>query len=166
MVCGFLRISTNARGFKNPMTPAEASQQVRSWLAQPGVPLLEPRAELIEPVLQSLVKLGPAGNLVTAAQSAALAGGHEATLDTNDTDFMRFSGWRWCNPLTDSARAKRRKTCNPGRTTAPSARLPGAGIFAASSHRDLAKVRLSAMGSAGRAGRRRPRRRGTLPLPV
>ena len=106
---GFLRISTNARVFKNPMTPAEAAQHIRSWLVQPGVQVLEPRSDHLEPVLNSLEKLGTAGNLVTDAQIAALAIEHAATLHTNDTDFMRFAGLRWFNPLTGAASAKLRR---------------------------------------------------------
>ena len=103
---GFMRISTNARVFKNPMTAAEASQHVRSWLTQPVVEVLEPRSDHIEQVLQSLESLGTAGNLVTDAQIAALAVEHNAVLHTNDTDFMRFSGLRWFNPLSGAASSK------------------------------------------------------------
>ncbi|GDY21220.1 ribonuclease VapC [Verrucomicrobiota bacterium] len=106
---GFLRISTSARVFKNPMTPAEAAQHIRSWLVQPVAQILEPRSDHIEPVLNSLEKLGTAGNLVTDAQIAALAIEHGATLHTNDTDFMRFTGLRWFNPLTGAASAKLRR---------------------------------------------------------
>jgi toxin-antitoxin system PIN domain toxin len=105
----FMRVSTNARVFKNPMTPAEASRHVRSWLTQPVVQILDPRSDHIEQVLQSLEKLGTAGNLMTDAQIAALAMENDATLHTNDTDFMRFSGLRWFNPLTHAASSKRRK---------------------------------------------------------
>lgn len=109
VVFGFMRIATNARVFKDPMTPAEAAQHVRSWLMQPVAQILEPRDDHIEQVLQSLEKLGTAGNLVTDAQIAALAIGHDATLHTNDTDFMRFIALRWFNPLTGVATAKLRK---------------------------------------------------------
>lgn len=105
----FIRISTNARVFINPMTPGEASHHGRSWLKQPFVQILEARSDHTEKVLQSLEKLGTAGNLVTDAQIAALAIEHAATLHTNDTDFMRFSGLRWFNPLTGAASSKQRK---------------------------------------------------------
>lgn len=110
VVFGFLRIGTNARAFKNPMTPAEASQHVRSWLAQPVAQILESRSGHVEQVLQSLEKLGTAGNLLTDAQIAVLAVDYDATLHTNDTDFMRFAGLRWFNPLTGAASVKLRKT--------------------------------------------------------
>ncbi|HTL54142.1 MAG TPA: type II toxin-antitoxin system VapC family toxin [Candidatus Limnocylindrales bacterium] len=97
---GFLRIATNLRVFENPMTPSEAAGHIRSWLAQPIVQILQPGPEHLEQVLASLERLGTAGNLVTDAQIAVLVIEHEAVLHTTDTDFMRFSGLRWLNPLT------------------------------------------------------------------
>jgi hypothetical protein len=38
-------------------------------------------------------------NLTTDAQIAALASRHRATVHTADTDFGRFPGVRWLNPL-------------------------------------------------------------------
>ncbi len=108
VVFGFLRISTNGRVFKHPMTPVEASQHIRSWLAQPVVQRLDPQSDPIEPVLRSLEKLGTAGNLVTDAQIAAVAIEHDAVLHTNDTDFMRFPDLRWFNPLTGVTSGKPR----------------------------------------------------------
>jgi uncharacterized protein len=97
---GFLRLATNARVFQHPMTPAEASTHIRSWLAQPVVQRVEPSNDHVEQVLQLLETLGAAGNLVTDAQLAALAIEHGAVLHTADTDFLRFAGLRWMNPLT------------------------------------------------------------------
>lgn len=109
VVFGFLRLGTSPRVFKHPMTSVEASQHVRSWLAQPVAQILEPHHSHLEDVLRSLEKLGTAGNLVTDAQIAALAVEHGAVLHTNDTDFMRFTDLRWFNPLTGTGSAKRRK---------------------------------------------------------
>jgi uncharacterized protein len=100
VVFGFLRLSTNARVFRNPMTPVEASKQVRSWLAQSVVQILEPRREHLEQVLQLLEGMGTAGNLVTDAQIAALALENDAILHTADADFLRFTGLKWFNPVT------------------------------------------------------------------
>lgn len=43
--------------------------------------------------------LGTAGNLVSDAHLAALAIEHGAELHSCDSDFSRFSGLRWVNPL-------------------------------------------------------------------
>ncbi len=50
-----------------------------------------------------LERLGTAGNLVTDAQIAMLAIENEAVLHTADTDFLRFPGLRWLNPITGVA---------------------------------------------------------------
>jgi len=107
---GFVRIATHARVFQNPMTPGEAASHVRSWLAQPGVQMIEPGSDHAGKVLELLEALGTAGNLVTDAQIAALAMDQGAVLHTADADFLRFPGLRWFNPLTgrSSARLPRR----------------------------------------------------------
>jgi hypothetical protein len=103
VVFGFLRIGTNNRVFRNPLTPIEAAEHVRSWQSQPIVQILEPQAVHVAQVLKLLEALGTAGNLVTDAQLAALAIDHGAVLHTADSDFLRFRGLRWFNPITDVA---------------------------------------------------------------
>jgi toxin-antitoxin system PIN domain toxin len=100
VVFGFVRIGTNGRVFRNPMTALEAAGHVRSWQAQPVVQILEPRADHLAQVLDLFETLGTAGNLVTDAQLAALALEHAAVLHTADPDFLRFRGLRWFNPIT------------------------------------------------------------------
>ena len=51
-------------------------------------------------VRQLLRPIGTAGNLVADAHLAALAIEHGAELSSCDTDFARFSGLRWSDPLT------------------------------------------------------------------
>ena len=101
VVFAFVRICTNPRVFDYPMTPAEAAGHVRSWLAEPIAQIVEPGADHVERVLESLEALGTAGNLVTDAQMAAFVIEHDdATLHTTDPDFVRFPGLRWLNPIT------------------------------------------------------------------
>lgn len=111
VVFGFVRVGTSTRVFRNPLTPGEAAERVRSWQAQPVVQILEPRADHVAQVLDLLEELGTAGNLVTDAQLAALALEHDAVLHTADADFLRFRGLRWFNPLTgdSSSRFRGRK---------------------------------------------------------
>ena len=107
---GFVRIATNARAFLNPMTPAEAVGHVHSWLEQPPVQVLDPGPDHIRHVLKLLETLGTAGNLVSDAQMAALAMDHDAVLHTADTDFVRFQGLRWFNPITGTGSTSLRRT--------------------------------------------------------
>jgi uncharacterized protein len=96
---GFLRIATNVRAFRNPLTMASAWQQVSDWLsAEPAwTPApTERHAEILGPLL-SLP--GVYGNLVPDAHLAALAIEHGLILYSTDGDFARFPGLSWRNPL-------------------------------------------------------------------
>jgi toxin-antitoxin system PIN domain toxin len=107
---GFVRVSTNARAFRRPLTAVEAAAHLRSWLAREVVAIPEPAPDHFERVLGLLESLGTGGNLVTDAQIAAVAIEQDAILHTADADFMRFRGLRWLNPLTgDEPAASRRK---------------------------------------------------------
>lgn len=100
VVFGFVRIATHVRVFRDPMTVSEAAGHVRSWLQQPSVQVLDTGPDPVRPVLELLETLGTGGNLVGDAQMAAAALHHDAVLHTADTDFARFPGLRWFNPLT------------------------------------------------------------------
>ncbi len=98
----FLRISTNPRAFEEPLTPGEAAAVVSSWLERPLSGILEP-GEQYWAILRSLLRDGQAvGPLVMDAALAALAIEHGARLCTTDSDFSRFPGLDWVNPLEDS----------------------------------------------------------------
>ena len=65
--------------------------------------LMEPQADHVAHVLKLLETLGTAGNFVTDAQLAALAIEQGAVLQTADSDFLRFRGLRWLNPIAGVA---------------------------------------------------------------
>jgi hypothetical protein len=94
----------------HPMTAAEAAGHVRSWLEQTPVQVIAPGLEHVRQTLELLETLGTAGNLVSDAQMAALALDHDAVLHTADTDFVRFPGLRWFNPITGTGSANLRRT--------------------------------------------------------
>ena len=81
-------------------TPAEAAGHVRAWMEQPVVRLLEAGPDHVERALKLLETIGTAGNLVTDAQIASIAMEYDAVLYTADSNFVRFQGLRWLNPLT------------------------------------------------------------------
>jgi toxin-antitoxin system PIN domain toxin len=96
---GFLRIATNARILSAPLTVTEAVTSIRDWLAQPNVELLVPGAKHLDIALGLIEEIGTAGNLTTDVQIAAYAIEHNGEMHSNDTDFARFSGLKWINPL-------------------------------------------------------------------
>ena len=66
---------------------------------QPHVSPLNPGADHLALLRRALEAAGVGGDLVTDAHIAALAMEYQAEVHTNDTDFSRFPGLRWRNPL-------------------------------------------------------------------
>jgi toxin-antitoxin system PIN domain toxin len=98
-ISGFLRLVTHPRVFVDPMSVSQATEHVRSWLDLPSVMTVESGKKFSGIFLSLLDESGTAGNLTTDAYLAALAKEHQAELHSNDSDFSRFKGLRWRNPL-------------------------------------------------------------------
>ena len=96
----FVRLSTQARIFERPLEPARALDLVDSWLDQPCSFVLHPTERHSALLRELLAPPGAAGNLVADAHLAALAIEHGAELCSTDSDFARFPGLRWANPLS------------------------------------------------------------------
>src|SRR6266849_4509987 len=98
-ILGFVRIMTRRGILPNPMIANDAIGRVRSWLAVPGVEILTPGERHSEILFGLLERVGTAGNLTTDAHLAALAIEYQAEVASTDTDFARFPGLRWFNPV-------------------------------------------------------------------
>lgn len=98
-VLAYLRLSTNARIFKPPVSMAVAWQRVSAWLAAEPVWIPQPTERHAEVFGELLALPGVQGDLVPDAHLAALAIEHGLTLCSTDGDFARFQGLRWQNPL-------------------------------------------------------------------
>ena len=96
---GFVRLMTHRSAIDQPVTPSEAIDTIESWFRYPHVTPLNPGAEHLSLFRQALAAAGVGGNLVTDAHVAALAMEYQAEVHSNDTDFGRFPGLRWRNPL-------------------------------------------------------------------
>ena len=96
---GFVRLWTNPRVFANPMPVDIAVGHVESWLGRSIVRIVNPGPRHAELVFSWLRSAGRAGNLTTDAHLAALAVESRGVIHTADTDFLRFSGVKWVNPL-------------------------------------------------------------------
>lgn len=99
-IFGFLRISTNPRLIKPPLSIDDAARHVETWLELPNVRWAQPGSGHHAHVLSYLRAAGTAGNLTTDAQLAAIAADNNATMCSNDSDFARFGDITWHNPLT------------------------------------------------------------------
>ncbi len=96
---GFIRLMTNPRVLERPMGAKQATSCVRDWLDAPPTRIIHPGDRFADLFLGYLDSLGTAGNLTSDAQFAAMAVEHQAELHSADTDFHRFPGLRWKNPL-------------------------------------------------------------------
>ncbi|MFT3970945.1 MAG: PIN domain-containing protein [Micropruina sp.] len=95
----FLRISTHPRVFARPLRPDRAWEIVEQWLNAPNSWIPE-TSEATARILGGLIAdLDLHGNLITDAQLAALAIEHGVAVVSADTDFARFPGLRWVNPM-------------------------------------------------------------------
>lgn len=100
VLMGFVRISTNPAAFETPLEGDQAFGYVDEWLARPVAFPLSPGSDHVTLVRELLQPLGIAGNLTSDAHLAALAIEHGAELCSSDTDFGRFRGLRWTDPLS------------------------------------------------------------------
>ncbi len=99
VVLGFIRLSTHPAIFPKPLDPETAIAKVDSWLALENVGVIQEKTEHWAILRLLLAESGAAGNLTTDAHLAALAISHDATLVSCDSDFARFKGLRWQNPI-------------------------------------------------------------------
>ena len=99
VVLAVLRISTQSRLMLQPLSPDQAMELVESWLQHPLVEVVQPGPSHWSVLRVLLEGAGTAGNLTSDAHLAALAIEHNATLCSADSDFRRFPGLRFRNPL-------------------------------------------------------------------
>jgi hypothetical protein len=99
VLLAFVRLSTHAAVFEQPLEVTDALDLIDEWLAQPPVTVVHPTHRHAAVLRELLLPLGTAGNLTSDAHLAAIAIEHGATLYSCDNDFSRFSGLRWANPL-------------------------------------------------------------------
>ncbi len=92
VLVGFVRLSTQPRILRKPLTTAESLASLNDWIHHP-------KAQIVHPGLQHsallggfLMAAGTAGNLSNDAHLAALAVENNGTVGTFDKDFNRFSG--------------------------------------------------------------------------
>lgn len=99
VLTAFIRIGTNPRLHRRPLTLKEAVERVQSWLDQPCVRIVNAGDQHWQ-IFQKLLRAGNAtANLVSDAHLAALAVEHSCVLQSTDADFARFPGLKWKNPV-------------------------------------------------------------------
>lgn len=95
----FLRVTTRAGLLQKPLSIEAGFDFVSSILDSPAGLIIHPGPRHSQILRELLEPLGTGGNLTTDAHLAALAIEHRATLCSCDSDFARFPGVKWMNPL-------------------------------------------------------------------
>jgi hypothetical protein len=99
ILLGFARLATNPAILEAPLDVTEAMDYIDGWLNQSCATVVAPTEAHTSLLRKLLQPLGSAGNLTSDAHLAALAIEHGAELYSCDTDFARFEGLRWSDPL-------------------------------------------------------------------
>jgi toxin-antitoxin system PIN domain toxin len=97
-VLAFVRISTNSRAVRRPLSGADACAIVRTWLERPNVSVLAADERFWSIFQSQVLDAQVAGPLVTDAALAAFALENGATLCSTDRDFRRFRGLKLPDP--------------------------------------------------------------------
>jgi toxin-antitoxin system PIN domain toxin len=94
----FVRIATNPRAVRQPLSGPEACAIVSSWLGRPNVAVIGAGERFWEILQAQVLDAQVSGPLVTDAALASLALEHGATLCSTDRDFRRFRGLKLLDP--------------------------------------------------------------------
>ena len=101
VIFGFLRIATSPRLGIAAVDFAAGEAVVKRWLEWPQVRVLQSDPEHAVRVLGLMRSAEGRGPLISDAILASYAIANRATLCSNDSDFARFPGLDWNNPLAD-----------------------------------------------------------------
>lgn len=95
----FLRIATNPRAVREPLSPTEAWEFVDAWLASAVAWIPQP-GRGYRTILADLIKRHDLrANLIADAALAALCVEHGLAIVSADSDFARFREIEWVNPI-------------------------------------------------------------------
>lgn len=98
-VLAFVRIATNPKATRRPISGVEACTIVESWLSRPNVVVADHGEKFWEIFSAQVTDAQIAGPLVTDTALAALALEKGATLCSTDRDFRRFKNLKVLDPL-------------------------------------------------------------------
>ena len=99
VTAAFVRLMTGPVLLERPATTEATLGYVRDWFRFPHITPINPGPDHLAIFHRNLVAAGAGGNLVNDAHIAALAMEYQAEVHSYDTDFTRFPGLRWRNPL-------------------------------------------------------------------
>ena len=103
VLCGFLRVVTHHRVFREPTPLATAVDFVEALRSSPNAVPVSPGERHWDIFMELCREVGAHGNDVPDAYHAAIAVEHGATWYSADRGFARFRSLRWLHPLESGA---------------------------------------------------------------
>ena len=97
----FLRIATNPRASRSPLSPSEAWEHIDAWLDAPATWVPGPGRGHRDILRDLLTRLDLRAGLVTDAVLAAICIEHGLDIVSADSDFARFTELTWINPVRE-----------------------------------------------------------------
>lgn len=101
IITAFIRIGTNPKIFKIPMTVRQVENRIESLLTQTNVKIIVPTEKHWQIFLKLLKDTKALGNLTMDAHLAALAIEYNARIASTDDDFKIFPNLDYFNPLKE-----------------------------------------------------------------
>ena len=99
-LAGFVRIITNPKITPKPRSVTEAFDSIESWLAQTPSRIIHPAGTHLATFRHLVEAVGASGNRTTDANLAAIVIDHGGEVVSCDSDFGKFPGLKWFNPVT------------------------------------------------------------------
>ena len=96
---GFVRQMANPSILETPMSPSESLERVQSWFQYAHIQPLDPGSDHLTNLRNFFDAVDGGAKLVPDAHNATLAIEHQAVVHSHDSDFGRFPGLQWHNPL-------------------------------------------------------------------
>lgn len=96
---GFVHLLSSPRILVSPMSPSAATLHVEGWIQHDHISPINPGPDHLAHFRRSLGAAGGGAKLVPDAHIAAMALERRATVHSNSSDFSRFPGLQWHNPL-------------------------------------------------------------------
>jgi len=101
VLLAFTRLITHPTICTHPLSIPEVRERVDVWFSCSHVRCLPSLESNIAPFFNCLEAAGRGGNLSTDALIASQSIEHGGRVYSNDSDFSRFPGVQWINPLKD-----------------------------------------------------------------
>jgi toxin-antitoxin system PIN domain toxin len=102
VILAFLRITTRPGILSNPLSGDQAVAYIDEWLAEPVTEILAAGDGHWSILRNLLFASDTYGNLTSDAHLAAFAIESGAVLHSADSDFQRFAGLQYTNPLQNT----------------------------------------------------------------